>query len=308
METQTQNVRTNSLHYVYSAKYVLDIGSHVFPTSKYRMVYDALVQERLANTSNVMEPESIILQDLRIVHTPEYLDDLENLRYSRRTSISELPITREIVYGFALMASGTMTAARLACQYGIGFHIGGGLHHAHADHAEGFCYFNDLAYATQRGIQERLFSKAMIVDCDVHQGNGTAAIFAKNPAVFTVDLHQLHNYPTPKEKPCINVPLPDKIEDGAYLDALSSALDKAYQRFAPDIVLYQAGADPYRHDQLGGLSLTMEGLRQRDKLVISAARMRGKPVVITLGGGYARKVEDTVQIHVNTAQVANEVG
>jgi acetoin utilization deacetylase AcuC-like enzyme len=243
-----------------------------------------------------------------ILHKEEYLDDLKNVRWTWRTERSEMPLTREIVEGFRLMAGGTFLATRLAIESGgIGFHIGGGFHHAYPEHAEGFCYINDLAFAVRKGQSMGLFKRALIVDCDLHQGNGTAYIFRNDPEVFTFSIHQENLYPYPKEKSDWDIGLYSFTEDGVYLKELESALQEIYRMFEPEIVLYQAGADPYKEDQLGDLKISMEGLKKRDELVIKMARKKKLPVVITLGGGYAKNFEDTVKIHINTAIVAREV-
>ncbi len=296
-----------SLRYVYHPRYEMDLQGHVFPTQKYRLVRERLLQEGLARPQDFEEPEPITLEDLQIVHTPEYLEDLRNLRWTPRTMYSELPLTREIVEGFVLMAGGTWKATLLALEHGFGYHIGGGFHHAYPDHAEGFCYVNDLAYAIRRAQRERRIQTALVVDCDVHQGNGTAAIFRNDSSVFTFSIHQEDLYPWPKEQSDWDIGLPAGTTDERYLKELRAALEEIYRQFTPDLVLYQAGADPYERDQLANLHLTKEGLRERDRLVLSMARQRGIPVVITLGGGYAYQVEDTVEIHVNTARVAVEL-
>ena len=295
------------VRYVFHPRYEMDLQGHVFPTQKYRLVRERLLAEGLARPEDFEEPEPITLDDLKLVHTPEYLDDLRHLRWTHRTMYSELPLTREIVEGFVLMAGGTWKATQLALQDGFGYHIGGGFHHAYPDHAEGFCYVNDLAYAIRRAQTEGRIERALVVDCDVHQGNGTAAIFRHDPSVFTFSIHQEELYPWPKEQSDWDIGLPLYTGDEVYLAELRAALEEIYRRFTPDLVVYQAGADPYREDQLANLRLSKEGLMERDRIVLGMAWQRRIPVVITLGGGYALRVEDTVEIHVNTARVAKEL-
>jgi len=276
-----------------------DLGDHVFPAGKYRALA-LLLEERGWTLLPVEQPAS--WEDLVLVHTPAYLEDLRHARWTPRTRFSEIPLTPEIVEAFRLMAAGTLLAARQALETGGCFHIGGGFHHAYPDHGEGFCYINDLAFAIRKLQQEGTIQKAAVVDLDVHQGNGTAFIFQGDPTVFTFSMHQEDLYPVPKETGDLDVGLPGGTGDEPYLTALREHLPRVWA-FAPDVVLYQAGVDPFQEDQLGGLVLTAEGLRERDRLVIEGAVRRGIPVVVTLGGGYARRMEDTVRLHLQTAEV-----
>jgi acetoin utilization deacetylase AcuC-like enzyme len=287
---------------VWSAGYACDLGGHVFPVEKYALAIRRLVDGGDVDAREVLAPEPPGRELLELAHTPAYLDDLEALRWSPRTARSEMPLTREIVDAFALGAAGTTLAAREALRCGAAAHVGGGLHHAYADHAEGFCYLNDLAVAVRALQHEGRIARAAIVDLDVHQGNGTAHVFAHDPAVFTLSLHQEHNYPQPKERGDLDVGLADGTGDREYLAALDAALERVWAH-APDVVLLQAGADPYEHDRLGGLKLTFAGLEERDRRVIDGCRSRGIPVVTTLGGGYAQRVDDTVRIHVTTCRL-----
>jgi acetoin utilization deacetylase AcuC-like enzyme len=259
--------------------------------------------EDLRGGASGFEPPPATRALLAAAHEDAYLDDLEALRWTPRTQYSELPLTREIVDAFALGASGTTQAARLALRHGAAAHLGGGLHHAYAGHAEGFCYLNDLAVAARVMLREGLVSRVAVVDLDVHQGNGTAHIFRDDPAVFTLSVHQENNYPVPKEHSDLDVGLDDGTGDDAYLAALAPALDRVWA-FAPELVLYQAGADPFEDDQLGGLRLSFAGLEARDRAVIEGCARRGIAVATTLGGGYARRFEDTVRIHATTSRLA----
>ncbi len=292
---------------VWSAGYTCDIGPHVFPVQKYALVHAALVRAGDVLPGDVLAPTPPARELLHLAHTPEYVADLLGVRLTERTVRSEMPLTREIVDAFALGAAGTVMAARLALAAGAAVNIGGGLHHAYPDHAEGFCYLNDLALGVRALQHERLVRTAAVVDLDVHQGNGTAHVFSDDPDVFTLSLHQEHNYPYFKERGDLDVGLEDGTGDEEYLRALAGALERVWAH-APQIVLYQAGADPYHEDQLGGLALTFAGLEARDRMVISGCARRGIPVVVTLGGGYAREVEDTVAIHVTTCRIALGLG
>ena len=290
----------------YSARYHIDIGLHVFPTQKYRLVRDAVLAlpEAAAGSLAIHEPEPASWDELALVHTTEYLGKLhDGTMTDADIAQLELPWSAEMVEGFRMMVGGTIQAALGACQGGgITVHIGGGLHHGFANHGEGFCPFNDVAVAV-RVLQSRGIERAAIVDLDVHHGNGTAFIFERDPRVFTFSMHQQHNYPMWKPKGSLDIGLPDGVHDTAYLAALENALPTVLAS-APECVFYLAGADPFEDDQLGGLRLTRDGLRRRDRMVIAAVRNAKLPLVIVLAGGYARKVEDTVAIHVGTIAAA----
>jgi acetoin utilization deacetylase AcuC-like enzyme len=206
-----------------------------------------------------------------------------------------------------LATGGTILAARLALEDGIGFHIGGGWHHAYADHGEGFCAINDIAVAIRRMQKDGRIERAMVVDADAHHGNGTAAIFENDPSVFTLSIHQFANYPHVKPPSKLDIHLEDGVGDDEYLRRLTQGCHEALEHFSPDLVIYVAGADPYRDDQLGGLNLTFGGLMARDQFVFGLMREKSIPVAVTLAGGYARHVEDTVTIHVNTVKAAASI-
>ncbi len=289
--------------FIYSSRYLMDIGAHVFPVRKYLMVHDRLLDEEVATEDDFYEPQPASEADLLLVHTPEYLQDLQELRWTERTVYSELPLTHEIVRGAVLNAGGTLLACEHALTRGAAVHLGGGWHHAFADHAEGFCYINDVAVAIRvlqrRGPVERV----LIVDCDLHQGNGTARIFQGDPGVFTFSIHQENLYPL-KEKSDLDIGLPDWTGDDEYLLQLETHLPRLVEDQRPQLVVYLAGADPYVGDQLGSLSLSMEGLRRRDRLVLGECRRAGVPVAAVFAGGYALDINDTVLIHVNTCRTA----
>jgi acetoin utilization deacetylase AcuC-like enzyme len=290
--------------FVYSAEYRADFGPHVFPVEKFRLVQRALLSEGVPE-ADFEAPTAPARAELELVHTPEYLDDLEACRWTERTRWSELPLTPEIVRLFVLSAGGTVLAARRALERGWSMHLSGGFHHAFAGRAEGFCYVNDLAVAARVLQREDAAKRVAVVDCDVHQGNGTARIFQGDSTVFTFSIHQRDNYPV-KERSDLDVHLEDGTGDEAYLAHLRPALQTILADFRPDLVLYQAGADPYREDQLGGLAVTREGLLERDRLVFESCADAGVPVAGTLGGGYAMRVADTVAIHAATCRAARE--
>ncbi len=293
----------NKPPFVYSEKYTVSLGEHVFPVQKYRMVYQRLAREGLITPDNLFLPTFPERRDLLLVHTPEYLRDLENLAFSPRTMFSEIPLTRKIVEGYKLFAGGTILAGQKALEKGMAIHLGGGFHHAFPSRGEGFCYINDVAVGIRRLKRDKLIEKALIVDCDLHQGNGTAFIFQEDRSVFTFSIHQENLYPM-KEKSDLDIGLPDFTGDGEYSAKLSSELRQIWQSFEPDVVYYLAGADPYEDDQLGQLKLTKAGLKRRDNWVISKCLEKKVPLVILLAGGYAFRVEDTVDIHCHTCRIA----
>jgi acetoin utilization deacetylase AcuC-like enzyme len=293
----------NKPAFVYSEKYTVDLGPHVFPVQKYRMVYQRLFSEGLITPDNLFLPTFPEKRDLLLVHTQEYLRNLENLVFSPCTAFSEIPLTREIVEAYRLSAGGTILAGQKALERGMAIHLGGGYHHAFPSRGEGFCYINDVAVSIRRLKRDGHFNRALIVDCDLHQGNGTAFIFRKDGSVFTFSIHQENLYPV-KEKSDLDIGLSDFTADGEYLAKLSSGLGQIWPSFRPDIVYYLAGADPYEDDQLGQLKLTKAGLKKRDSWVITKCLEKKIPLVILLAGGYAFRVEDTVEIHRNTCRIA----
>ncbi len=290
---------------VYSPAYEADIGPHVFPTSKYRLVRESLIAGGEADPADFVEPEPAPRADLELVHTPAMLDDLASLRWTESTRHSELPLTCEIVQAYAMAAGGTTLAARMALDgpHLIVPHVGGGFHHAFPDHAEGFCYLNDIAVAIRVMQRDGRVRRAMVVDVDLHQGNGTARIFADDPDVFTLSIHQENNYP-PKQKGDLDIGLDDHAGDAEYLAALGAHWPAVADRHKPELLIYVAGADPYLDDQLGSIKLTLDGLRRRDESVLAAAAERRIPTVIVLAGGYARKPRETVEIHAETVRIA----
>jgi acetoin utilization deacetylase AcuC-like enzyme len=289
---------------VYSPRYHVDIGVHVFPTRKYQSVLARLLDAAIVSASDVIEPQPAAWEDLALVHTREYLTRLRDGTLSDEEAAQiELPWSREMVEAFRTMVGGTITAARHAVAHqSVVVHIGGGLHHAFANHGEGFCPFNDVAVAI-RLLQGDGVHRIAVIDLDVHHGNGTAFLFESDPHVFTFSMHQQHNYPMWKPKGSRDIGLADGTGDAEYLRLLEDALPSV-MAWSPDFLFYLAGADPYEGDQLGGLRLTREGLRTRDRVVIQQARQKGLPMAIMLAGGYARSVDDTVAIHVATIEQA----
>jgi acetoin utilization deacetylase AcuC-like enzyme len=294
---------------LYSPRYHINIGTHVFPTIKYSRVFSRLQREAPAGLRFV-EPEPASWEDIALVHTPQYIDKLKTGDFTiEELALLEIPWSPDVVEGFRVMTGGTIGGARLAVARSDGpivTHVGGGLHHAFPSHGEGFCVFNDVAVALRVLFRDALVARAAVIDLDVHHGNGTAFIFAGDQRVFTFSMHQQYNYPLHKPRSTLDIALADATGDDEYLDKLQGALVSVFEH-EPEIVLYLAGADPYEDDQLGGLALTKEGLRARDRTVLEACRARNVPAVVLLAGGYARKIDDTVDIHFETAAAAAAV-
>lgn len=292
---------------IYHDGYDLHLGAHVFPSQKYRLIHRALLQEKLAAPEDFLAPQPAFDADVLRVHTPEYVHKLQTGTLSPwEQARLEVPYSKELIAAFWLAAGGSILASQRALADRFAVSVGGGFHHAFPGHGEGFCAINDIAIAIRRLQADGAIRTAMVVDTDVHQGNGTAAIFADDDSVFTLSIHQENNYPAPKPPSDIDIGLPDFTSDEDYLAILEKHLIKAFDHFAPDLLFHVAGADPYREDQLGGLALTLEGLQHRDRLVYDHARRHGTPVAVTLAGGYARHVEDTVRIHINTILAGKE--
>ncbi|MBI1939932.1 MAG: histone deacetylase, partial [Acidobacteria bacterium] len=285
------------MRFVYSDEYDLNLGNHVFPAIKYRLVKEKLLRDGVARAGDLVEPAPASDDDVALVHHREYIRKLQTGKLSYLEILRlEIPYSPELIRAVWLSAGGSILAGRLALEDSVAVNLGGGFHHAYPDHGEGFCVLNDIAIAIRRLQKDNAIERAMTVDCDVHQGNGTAAVFAGDHTVFTLSIHQENNYPYPKPPSDLDINLEDGVGDDEYLARLEEGLEKSLAEFQPDLMFYLAGADPYREDQLGGLRLTVEGLEKRDRLVYGKARAKKIPVAVTLAGGYARKVEDTVLI------------
>ncbi|MBI4164430.1 MAG: histone deacetylase [Acidobacteria bacterium] len=295
------------MKFIYTDEYDLHLGNHVFPSIKYRLTKEKLLRDGIAKPEEIVAPNAASEDDIALVHDRDYIHRLQAGRLSHLEILRmEIPYSPELVRAVWLSAGGSILAGRTALTEGTCANIGGGFHHAYPDHGEGFCVLHDVAIAIRTLQKEKIIERAMTVDVDVHHGNGTAAIFAGDPSVFTLSIHQANNYPYPKPPSSLDIHLADGTGDDEYLRELEKGLDAALSEFQPELILYVAGADPYREDQLGGLKLTLAGLEKRDQLVFEKARSRKIPVAVTLAGGYARKVEDTVAIHTTTIRIAKE--
>jgi acetoin utilization deacetylase AcuC-like enzyme len=293
---------------IYHSGYDLHLGAHVFPSQKFRLIAETLLSEGIATQGDFLQAVAASDEDILRVHTPEWVRKLKTGTLTpSEAMLLEVPYSAELVAAVWLAAGGSILAAQSALRDGFGCNLGGGFHHAHAAHGEGFCAIHDVAVAIRRLQADGAIRRAMVVDTDVHHGNGTAHIFGDDPSVFTLSIHQLNNYPAYKPPSTVDLDLDDRVEDEEYLDILLPEVQRGIGEFRPDMLFYVGGADPFCEDQLGGLSLTKKGLLERDRGVFRAACSRGIPVMTTLAGGYARRVEDTVRIHMNTIVAAREV-
>jgi acetoin utilization deacetylase AcuC-like enzyme len=288
---------------VWDPSYEIDIGAHVFVTAKYRLTRERLLAEGTVTEGHFVSPVPATPEQLALVHTPAYLGKVASGSFDFAEIVRlEVPFSEEGREAMTLTCGGTLLAARLALEHGGAGHLGGGFHHAFAGHGEGFCLLNDVAVAVRTLIREDRVERAAVIDLDVHHGNGTAAIFADDARVFTFSMHQENNYPALKPPSDLDIGLEDGTGDDEYLALLDEHLPRVLDDHAPEVVVYLAGADPYREDQLGGLALTLEGLRRRDRMVLEAARGRDVAVAVVLAGGYAHRPDDTVRIHAATIE------
>jgi len=291
--------------FVYHEEYwMLNTGKHVFPVRKYRLIHERLAAMG-ARKENFLQPEPASFEDLQLVHSPRYLRKLQTGTLPKdELEALELPFSPELISFARLSVGGTILAAERALADGLCVHVGGGFHHAFADHGEGFCLFNDTAVAVEKLQREGRVGRVMIVDCDVHQGNGTAAIFNRREDVFTFSIHQMDIYPSEKMTGSLDVGLWSGDGDRAYLEAMREHFPKLFAEFRPDLVFYLAGADPLAGDQLGGLAVTKAGLLTRDRIVLEGALLLKIPVVILLAGGYAHDPAVTTDVHLNTIRTS----
>lgn len=283
---------------VYSDYYDLNLGNHVFPSSKYRLVKEKLLREGLARPEEFVEPLAAPEQDVALVHDREYIRKLQAGKLSLIEILRlEVPYSPELVRAVWLSAGGSILAGTFALEDSVAVNLGGGFHHAFADHGEGFCVLNDVAIAIRRLQKAGSIERAMTVDCDVHQGNGTAAIFARDDRVYTFSMHGERNYPWHKMTSSRDVGLPDKMQDDAYLALLAEHLPAVIEASRPDLAFYLAGVDPMSGDRFGRLSLSREGLHRRDRSVLEALRGAGIPLALLLSGGYAKTPQLTADLH-----------
>lgn len=290
----------------YSDTFVLPLPEgHRFPMAKYKRLRERLITDGIVPAADVVEAPVAEWADLRLVHAAEYVEAIANGTLSRDIERRiGFPWSPQMVERARRSVGATIAASRAARLEGCAANLAGGTHHAFADRGEGYCVFNDVAVAARLLQRDDLARRIAIVDCDVHQGNGTAAIFCGDPDVFAFSIHGAHNFPFKKETGHLDVELEDDTTDEPYLARLAHHLERVLTRHHPEAVFYLAGADPFEHDRLGRLKLTLEGLRRRDELVLGRCRELGLPVTITMSGGYAQEIDDIVTIHANTIRVA----
>jgi acetoin utilization deacetylase AcuC-like enzyme len=292
--------------FIWSPDYEANIGRHVFPTQKFRLLKEMLVKRGLIGEHEVLLAPPASDAELLTVLDPRYLADMRTYVHTPRTKRSELPINKSIIESMVVTAGGTLLGAREALRRGAACHLGGGYHHGFPDHAEGFCYINDVAVAVASLRREGLVNRVAIIDTDVHQGNGTAACFRKVPEVFTFSIHQEMLYPYDKETSSLDIGMKPQPGAKAYLDALQRGIDAAIIEHKPELVIHVAGVDVYKDDQLGSMGLDMQAIRWRDEKVAQAALERGIPLLTVVAGGYARNTNDTVRLHAQTVEVTLE--
>ena len=292
----------------YSPYYYADIGEgHVFPIRKFELVRDKLIDEGTLRANEIVEPEAANTGDLLLVHTEDYITRLiDGTLTPKEIRKLGLPWSKSLVRRSLHAISGTINASRAALQDSISSNLAGGTHHAYPDRGEGFCVLNDVAVAIRVLQREGLAKRFLIVDCDVHQGNGTAFIFKDSSEVFTFSMHGAKNYPLFKEESTLDIELADMTSDAEFLETLGEALPRVITH-DPDLIFYLAGADPYKKDKLGRLGLSIDGLRRRDEMVLAFAKSHGVPIVTTMSGGYAADIADTVEIHCNTIRAVKKV-
>lgn len=294
----------------YSPGYYATIpNEHIFPMKKFRGLHRYLLDKEIVKPAEIIEPSMIDLSDLITVHTPHYANAVWagtlNKKEVRRMG---LPWTKSLAVRSRLAVQGTLNAGLMALQDGIAGNLAGGTHHAMPDFGEGFCVFNDVAVAIKVLQHSKWVNKVLVIDCDVHQGNGTAHIFRDDPEVFTFSIHGANNYPFKKPPSDLDVGLADKTGDDEYHKSLIDALDIVLSNFTPDLVFYLGGIDPLETDHFGRLSLTLNGLRERERITIETITQKNYPLVLLLSGGYAPTVEETVVAHSQMYEVAKEMG
>ncbi|MEQ8358881.1 MAG: histone deacetylase [Cytophagales bacterium] len=282
--------------------------NHRFPMEKYSLIPEQLKYEGTVSDSNFFKPKILSEKDILAVHFDSYWEKLKNLKLSKSEQRKTgFPLSAELVRRELIITQGTLDCAKYALKYACAFNVAGGTHHAYRDRGEGFCLLNDVAVASQHLLNYKILGKILVVDLDVHQGNGTAKIFEHEERVFTFSIHGEKNYPMKKEVSDLDIELHDGTGDREYLKALKENLPKLIDSVQPEIIFYQSGVDILSTDKLGRLGLSKEGCRQRDKFVFEIARKNDIPIVVTMGGGYSEKISDIVDAHANTYRLAQEI-
>lgn len=293
----------------YTDIFVLPLpDKHPFPMVKYKMLRKRLLEEGFANSDQFCIPHAATDYELALAHDTGYIERmLSGNLTSQELRRLGLPWSPQLIERSRRSCGATIGACSAAMHYGVGVNLAGGTHHAFRDRAEGYCVFNDSAVAARVVIHKRLVKRVAIIDCDVHQGNGTAAICKDDSSIFTFSIHGRKNFPHDKESSDLDISLEDETDDDAYLEELARGIRDVFEQARPELVIYLAGADPYYDDRFGRLALTKDGLGARDRLIFENCSARGIPVAITMAGGYARKIEDTVEIHLQTIKIAKQI-
>ncbi|MFM8913109.1 MAG: histone deacetylase [Flammeovirgaceae bacterium] len=297
------------LKIAWAPSYVLPLPpNHRFPMSKYEILPQQLLYEGTIQAANLFEPQPLAEERIIKTHTPDYWQRLKTLQLTpkeiRRTGF---PLTPELVKREITIAQGTVDCALFALDFGVAMNIAGGTHHAFTNRGEGFCLLNDIAIGAQYLLDHQKAKKILVVDLDVHQGNGTAEIFRGDDSVFTFSMHGANNYPLHKEISDLDIGLPDHTNDSFYLKTLESNLNNLLESVQPDFIFFQSGVDILDTDKLGKLSVTREGCKQRDRIVLTAAKQNHIPVVASMGGGYSPDFRDIIEAHANTYRLAQEI-
>lgn len=288
-------------------KYELPAG-HRFPMVKYELLPEQLLYEGALNEENFFQPEALTEETVLLTHESLYWQKLKNQRLSRKeVRAIGFPMSKKLIQRGLHIANGTLQCALYARKYGVALNIAGGTHHSFSYKGEGFCVLNDIAIAANYLLHNQTAQKILIIDLDVHQGNGTAQIFQDEKRVFTFSMHGAKNYPLCKERSDLDIALPDKTTDKPYLKQLASVLPRLIEEIEPDTVFYLAGVDVLESDRLGRLSLSFEGCKQRDRMVFEICKKNGLPVAVSMGGGYSRQLSHIIEGHANTYRMAMEV-
>jgi acetoin utilization deacetylase AcuC-like enzyme len=281
---------------------------HRFPMEKYNLLPQQLIHEGTIDTENLFRPRQALEEEVLHIHDKEYLHKLKSLTLdNREVRATGFPLSHELVQRELFITGGTIQAAAFAMQFGVAANVAGGTHHAYRDRGEGFCLLNDIAVGAAFAKKQLGVKKVLVVDLDVHQGNGTAKIFESDPSVFTFSMHGLKNYPHRKEHSDLDIALPDGTGDTEYLKILADTLPRLIDQTEPDLIFFQAGVDVLASDKLGRLALSISGCKERDKIVFSNAFRNKIPIVFTMGGGYSEKINTIIEAHANTYRVAQEI-
>lgn len=281
--------------------------NHRFPMEKYELLALQLKYEGTLNDTNFFKPNPVSKENLLAVHTSQYWEDLVNLKLDRRAQLKTgFPHSKELIERELIITGGSLEASLFALKYGVAFNIAGGTHHAFADHGEGFCLLNDVAISASYLLNQQLSKQILVVDLDVHQGNGTAKIFENEKRVFTFSMHGEHNYPLRKEKSDLDIPLPDKINGQDYLQLLQENLPELINKINPDFIFYLSGVDILASDQLGRLNVSIEDCAKRDEIVLQLAKENEIPAMVSMGGGYSKEINYIVEAHANTYRIASK--